>query len=201
MVLVCGDLFFYQIDYMLTYLQIFYKPGSCIENLMNSERAHSIAQLVVFLFSAIQSLPYWMAQVVGTENVPASNTIPFKVIAGGLIGLGVFYLFAFFLRNFGRWFGAQASVKAIRTGLGIALIPWTVLFALFFLALGAFGPKGVFQQFPLFFMGFIYGFTIVMIAMSKVFKVGALKSFLILLFTFFVTLWPMNQIFKMVLSN
>ena len=201
MVLVCDTLFFNQIEGMFSYLKIFYKPGICIQEAIENERSHSFAILVVFLFSAIQSLPYWMSQMIGSETVPANNTIPFKVIAGGVIGLGIFYLFAFFLRNFGRWFGAQASLNAIRVGLGIGLIPWTLLFAIFFLAMGALGPKLVLQQFPLFFIGFVYGFTILLIALSKVFNVGTLKSFFILIFTFFVTLWPMNQIFKMLLAN
>ena len=193
-------LIFNQFVTMLSYFQIFYKPSTCTLNAIKNEKAHAFSLLVVFLFSAIQSLPYWMSQMMESETMPADNTIPFKVLAGGVIGMGIFYLFSFFLRNFGRWFGAQASLQAIRTGLGISLIPWTVLFSLFFLALGALGPKAVMQQFPLFFLGFIYGFTIILIAMSKVFNVSAFKTFLILLFTFFVTLWPINQVFKMLLS-
>ena len=99
-------------------------------------------------------------------------------------------------RNFARWFGAEADLKAIREGLGISFIPWVLVFLVWNLL----QPSRT-TTFPAFFLGFIYGFTIVLIAMGKIFNVGAFeKALLILSFTFLVTLWPINQVFKMLLS-
>ena len=122
---------------MFQYLQIFYRPGLFIEEVLSQTKTHTFALRVAFLFSALQSIPIVMSTGLidpesGAEGMTGGGLIPLKVIIGGILGLGVFYIFALALKTFGRWFGATVESKEVRTALGMGLIPWTVLFLIFF---------------------------------------------------------------------
>lgn len=188
---------------MFQYLQIFYRPGLFIEEVLSQTKTHTFALRVAFLFSALQSIPIVMSTGLidpesGAEGMTGSGLIPLKVIIGGILGLGVFYIFALALKTFGRWFGAKVESKEVRTGLGIGLIPWTVLFLVFFVSMALVDPRLIISKFfPFFFVGFIYGFTILLIALSKTLKIGFLKTFLLFILAYATTFFPLLTLVRL----
>jgi hypothetical protein len=134
----------------------------------------------------------------GAEGISGGGFIPLKVIIGGILGLGIFYIFALALKTFGRWFGAQVESKAVRTALGVGIIPWTVLFLIFFVSITLVDPRLILSQFfPFFFVGFIYGFTILLIALSKTLKIGFLKTFLLFILAYATTFFPLLTLVRL----
>ena len=188
---------------MFQYLQIFYRPGLFIEEVLSQTKTHTFALRVAFLFSALQSIPIVMSTGLidpesGAEGMTGGGLIPLKVIIGGILGLGVFYIFALALKTFGRWFGAKVESKEVRTGLGIGLIPWTVLFLVFFVSMALVDPRLIISKFfPFFFVGFIYGFTILLIALSKALKIGFLKTFLLFILAYATTFFPLLTLVRL----
>ena len=188
---------------MFQYLQIFYRPGLLIEEIVHQAKTHTFALRVAFLFGALQSIPIIMSTGMagsdsGAEGMSGGGLIPLKVIIGGILGLGVFYIFALALKTFGRWFGAKVEAKEVRTAIGIGLIPWTVLFLIFFVSMALVDPRLIISQFfPFFFVGFIYGFTILLIALSKTLKIGFLKTFLLFIFAYLSTFFPLLTLVRL----
>ena len=188
---------------MFKYLQIFYRPSIFIEEIVHQAKSHTFAIRVAFLFSALQSIPIIMSTSLlgnesGADGISGGGWIPLKVIVGGILGLGVFYIFALALKTFGRWFGANVESKEVRTGLGIALMPWTLLFLVFFVSMAVVDPRLIIDQFfPVFFVGFIYGFTIVLIALSKTLKIGFLKTFFLFILAYATTFFPLLTLVRL----
>jgi hypothetical protein len=188
---------------MFQYLQIFYRPGLFIEEIVHQAKTHTFALRVAFLFSALQSIPIIMSTGLidpesGAEGISGGGFIPLKVIIGGILGLGIFYIFALALKTFGRWFGAKVESKAVRTALGVGIIPWTVLFLIFFVSITLVDPRLILSQFfPFFFVGFIYGFTILLIALSKTLKIGFLKTFLLFILAYATTFFPLLTLVRL----
>ena len=170
---------------------------------MSQTKTHTFALRVAFLFSALQSIPIVMSTGLidpesGAEGMTGGGLIPLKVIIGGILGLGVFYIFALALKTFGRWFGAKVESKEVRIGLGIGLIPWTVLFLVFFVSMALVDPRLIISKFfPFFFVGFIYGFTILLIALSKTLKIGFLKTFLLFILAYATTFFPLLTLVRL----
>ena len=188
---------------MFQYLQIFYRPGLLIQEIVHQSKTHTFALRVAFLFGALQSIPIIMSTGLvdpetGAEGISGGGFIPLKVIIGGILGLGVFYIFALALKTFGRWFGAKVESKEVRTALGIGIIPWTVLFLIFFASITLVHPRLILSQFfPFFFIGFIYGFTILLIALSKTLNIGFLKTFLLFIFAYATTFFPLLTLVRL----
>jgi hypothetical protein len=188
---------------MFQYLQIFYRPGLFIEEIVHQAKTHTFALRVAFLFSALQSIPIIMSTGLidpesGAEGISGGGFIPLKVIIGGILGLGIFYIFALALKTFGRWFGAKVESKAVRTALGVGIIPWTVLFLIFFVSITLVDPRLILSQFfPFFFVGFIYGFTILLIALSKTLKIEFLKTFLLFILAYATTFFPLLTLVRL----
>jgi len=188
---------------MFQYLQIFYRPGLLIQEIVHQAKTHTFALRVAFLFGALQSIPIIMSTGLvdpetGAEGISGGGFIPLKVIIGGILGLGVFYIFALALKTFGRWFGAKVESKEVRTALGIGIIPWTVLFLIFFVSITLVDPRLVLSQFfPFFFIGFIYGFTILLIALSKTLNIGFLKTFFLFILAYATTFFPLLTLVRL----
>jgi hypothetical protein len=188
---------------MFQYLQIFYRPGLFIEEIVHQAKTHTFALRVAFLFSALQSIPIIMSTGLidpesGAEGISGGGFIPLKVIIGGILGLGIFYIFALALKTFGRWFGAKVESKVVRTALGVGIIPWTLLFLIFFVSITLVDPRLILSQFfPFFFVGFIYGFTILLIALSKTLKIGFLKTFLLFILAYATTFFPLLTLVRL----
>tara|TARA_B100001769_G_scaffold250899_1_gene224179 strand:- start:192 stop:755 length:564 start_codon:yes stop_codon:yes gene_type:complete len=187
---------------MLKYIQIFYKPGIFVEEMIQDPSAHKKALSIAFLFSCLQSFPFLMQGVSHSANESNSDGfIGLKVLIGGCIGLGIFYLYSILLRNFARVLRTEAELNKIRTALGLALLPWTVLFFVFFMLMAIVGPSVVYNLFPIFFFGIIYGYTVLLISVSRTLKIGSLKAFFLLTFTKIVILFPVIFLFQKISIN
>ena len=96
--------------------------GKTMQGLIENGRGHRVALIVAIVFGMIQALPVYSSEV-------SLGLSAFLIGASlGFFGLYFFRL----LRNFGRWFGAQANLREVRTGLGLALMPWVLCFSILF---------------------------------------------------------------------
>ena len=96
-------------------------------------------------------------------------------------------------RNFGRWFGAKAEQKDTRTALGFGLLPWTVLSVVISFMIGAqMDPEVIVSYAPLFFVVFVYGYVIILLGLSAALRISVLKTFLCLVVTVLVSLFPLT---------
>ena len=98
---------------------LWYKPGKTMQGLIENGRGHRTALIVATASGMMQALPVYYSD----ESMGVS-----VFLIGAVIGFFGLYLFAWLMRNFGRWFGAQASLREVRTGLGLGLMPWLTLF-------------------------------------------------------------------------
>lgn len=166
------------------WLKIWYQPRVSTQALIDSGRGHGAALTIAVLFGAVQSLRFYISGMQGGG----------VLVLGGAAGAVGLFLFGWLLRNFGRWFKAEASVRAVRTVLGIGLLPWTLVF------LGMAGVvasgRGVagfeWLMFSVFFAVFIYGYVILLLGLSTALKISVLKTFLCLVVTFLVSLFPLT---------
>lgn len=109
-----------------------------MQTLIENGRGHRAALIVAIAFGMIQALPVYSSN----ESLGVS-----VYLIGALVGFFGLYLFAWLLRNFGRWFGAQASLREVRTGMGLGLMPWLLCFLVLFLLRQNFGSSAVGQYF------------------------------------------------------
>jgi hypothetical protein len=162
---------------------LWYKPRQAMQGLIEAGRGHGAGLAVAAGFGAVQALPVYLMP--DTEG-------PLVLLLGALAGVGGLYLFAWLLRNFGRWFGGQASLRAVRTALGCSLLPWLVLFAVLFGALQGYERETVAQYYWIFFLGFLYGYVVVLLGLSAALQLSVVKTFLCLIVTALVSLFPLT---------
>ena len=117
-------------------------------------------------------------------------------LIGASLGFFGLYFFAWLLRNFGRWFGAQASLREVRTGLGLGLMPWLLCFSVLFLLRQNFGSSVVGQYFWLFFIPLVYGYIVVILSLTAALRLTPLKTFLCLVLTIIFSLFPLTLLFQ-----
>lgn len=168
---------------------LWYKPKQTMQGLIESGRWHATALAVAVGFGLVQSVPLYL--------MPDSRGVPVLVL-GGLVGLGGLYLFAWLLRNFGRWFGGQGTLRDVRTALGCSLLPWLLLFAVFFALLQFYERERVGQFYWIFFIGFLYGYVIILLGLSAALRLSVVKTFLCLIVTGLVSLFPLTLILQTV---
>lgn len=173
-------------------LALWYRPGPTMRSLAEAGRGHCPALVVATLFGFVQATPVFLSQTSGGVQ---------SFAVGAAFGLGGLYLFAWLLRNFGRWFGAQAKVREVRTGLGLSLMPWLLLFAVLFWLRQSLGAEALVQYYWLFFIGFIYGYTIMLLTLSAALRLSVIKTFLCLVVTFIVSLFPLTLLLQLMFPN
>ncbi len=165
-------------------LTLWYKPASSMRALLDSGNGHFSAVMIAAFFGAVQS-----GQTVHAEA--ESGPLPF--VFGGFAGVIGLYLFGWLTRNFGRWFGAQATQQDARTALGFGLLPWTVLSVVLSFMVGAqIDPEVIVSYAPVFFVIFVYGYVIILLSLSAALRLSALKTFLCLVVTVVVSLFPLT---------
>jgi hypothetical protein len=169
-------------------LTIWYHPARTVRSLNDSGHGHGLALVVAALFGFIQASPLFLSQSEGGVEY---------FLAGAVFGLSGLYLFSWLMRNFGRWFGAQAQVREVRTGLGLSLMPWLVLFAVLFWLRQTLGPEALEPFYWLFFLGFVYGYTIILLSLAAALRLSVLKTFLCLIVTFVVSLFPLTLMLRL----
>lgn len=173
-------------------LRLWYKPGSSMQGLIENRQGHAAAVIIAALFGGVQSLRV----LFGAEGVS-----PLVVVAGILAGIAGLYLFAWLLRNFSRWFGAQPELAAVRTAVGISLLPWALLFlTLLLLMRGAEDAQALAGIFPVFFAVFVYGFVILLLSVKAVLQLTALKTFLCLIIAVLVSIFPLTLLAQLILG-
>jgi hypothetical protein len=174
-------------------LKFWYRPGAVVRALIDAGQGHGIALLVGGLFGFVQAIRVAMA---------SENSVLGVLFAGAALGVLAIYLFSWLLRNFGRWFGAQAQVAEVRTALGLGLLPWTLLFAGFSLILNASSEAAeAVQWIPFLSVFFVYGYVILVLSLSAALRLSVLKTFLCLVVTFVVSLFPMTLVAQLVLQR
>lgn len=171
-------------------LTLWYKPGQTMQGLIQRGAGHLPALVVAILFGIVQSGRFFLAS-------PGAGYayLAFGALAG-LLGL---YLFGWLLRNFARWFGGQATLREARVGLGLGLVPWLLLFAALVLALGG-GAEPSGDHYGLFFIGFLYGYVILLLTLAAALRLSVLKTFLCLIVTSLVSLFPLTLLVQMLAS-
>jgi hypothetical protein len=167
-----------------SFVTLWYKPASSMRALLDAGHGHSAALMVAAFFGAVQSIPFRMQQ---------ESSGPLFYLAGAAVGLFGLYLFAWLTRNFSRWFGANPAPQDLRTAFGLGLLPWTLLFVPLPFLRGAEMDAATIKLFYLvFFIGFVYGYVIIMLSLSAALRLSLIKSFLCLVVTILVSLFPLT---------
>lgn len=171
---------------------LWYKPRQTMQGLIEKGRGHGAALAVAGAFGMVQAAPVYL--------MPDSRGLPLLFL-GALCGLIGLYLFAWLLRNFGRWFGGQGALREVRTALGGSLLPWLVLFAVLFGLLQAYDRESVAQYYWIFFLGFLYGYVVILLSLSTALRLTVLKTFLCLIVTGLVSLFPLTLILQLLIGE
>ena len=167
---------------------LWYKPRKTMQGLIENGRGHHTALCVATASGIMQALPVYSSD----ESMGVS-----VFLIGAVIGFFGLYFFAWLLRNFGRWFGAQANLREVRTGLGLALMPWVLCFSILFLFGQNFDSHVVGQYFWLFFILLVYGYIVLILSLTAVLRLTPLKTFLCLVITIIFSLFPLILLFQL----
>ncbi|MGJ8638112.1 MAG: YIP1 family protein [Opitutaceae bacterium] len=171
-------------------LKFWYRPSVAIRGLLQAKQGHNLAVVSALIFGAMQALPVYLSR----EEVS-----PLILVFGAVVGLFGLYLFSWLLRNFGRWFGAQADLFEMRIALGWGLMPWALLFAV----LGVVVSSGVSVEVQgivkiVSFVGLLYGYVLILLSIAAALKLTVLKAFLCLIVTCVVSLFPLTLLAQLV---
>jgi len=169
---------------------LWYKPGQTLQGLIATGKGRSGALVVAALFGLVQVWPAYSA-----AEAPGLGLLPLGV-AVAVAGL---YLFSWLLRNFSRWFGGGAALVDVRTALGWGLLPWAALFGLLLLFITN-SDADARQLFPVFFAVIVYGFVILISALSVALRLSFMKTFFCLLLTFVVSIFPLTLVLQIFLG-
>ncbi len=173
-------------------LTLWYKPATSMRALLDAGQGHSAALMIAAFFGAVQSIPFSLQQ---------ESSGPLFYLIGAAIGLSGLYLFGWLTRNFGRWFGAETAQLDVRIALGLSLLPWTLLFLPLPFIRGAEIDAATLKLcFAVFFIGIVYGYVIILLSLSAALRLSALKTFLCLVVTVLVSLFPLTLLAQL-LSN
>ena len=169
-------------------LKLWYQPGSTIRGLLETQGGHGLALMVAALLGFIVAARFYFSESDGGGQY---------FVIGAVLGVFGLYLFSWLLRNFARWFGGQAQVREVRTGLGLSLLPYALFFAILFGATLFLGAETVEHYFWLFFIGLLYGYVIILLSLSAALRLSILKTFLCLIVTFIVSIFPLTLMLQL----
>lgn len=176
----------------LSVLTLWYKPGHTMQGLIENGRGHRFALVLAMSFGLVQAGRFYIA------NSGAGYACYALGALAGWVGL---YLFAWLLRNFGRWFGAQASQREVRVALGWGIFPWLLLFLTLVFVLGsAADAVALADYYWLFFLGFLYGYVVLLLSLAAALRLSTLKTFLCLIVTFLVSIFPLTLLIQILAS-
>ncbi|HAV12081.1 MAG TPA: hypothetical protein DCX06_01110 [Opitutae bacterium] len=165
-------------------LKFWYRPGTVVGALLKEPSGHSLAVACGLLFGVAPAYRLYLSQ----ESVSA-----LIVVFGAFVGFFGLYLFSWLLRNFGRWFGAQAKLFELRIALGWGLMPWTILSLSMAVAIACGASAEALAAFawPLF-GGFIYGYVTILLSIAAALRLSVLKAFMCLVVTCIVSIFPLT---------
>ena len=163
-----------------------------MQELIKNDRGHFISVLIAVSFGIVQAGRFYLADAdVGKKCL----------LYGSLLGWSGLYFFAWLLRNFGRWFGGYASQKEVRIALGWGISPWLLLFIILVFALGLVEDSTLLANyFWIFFLGFIYGYCILLNTLSSALSISTLKTFLCVGVTSLVSIFPLSLLIQVLAS-
>ena len=163
-----------------------------MQELIKNGRGHFTSVFLAVSFGIVQACRnYFVDADVGKECI----------LHGAILGWSGLYFFAWLLRNFGRWFGGRASQKEVRVALGWGISPWLLLFIILVLALVLVEDSTLLANyFWIFFLGFIYGYCILLNTLSSALSISTLKTFLCLCVTSIVSIFPLSLLIQMLAS-
>lgn len=172
-------------------ITLWYKPGQTLQGLIANAKGGAVAIVSSALFGLVQVWPAYSAQETSNSGL---------LLVGVFVGLAGLFLFSWLLRNFGRWFGGEAKVVEVRTSLGWGLLPWAVLHGGIHL-LVLLTKFELEQMASVFFVILIYGFVILLSTLSVALRISLMKTFLCLLLTFLVSLFPLTLVMQLLLGG
>ena len=115
------------------------------------------------------------------------------LLAGGFAGIIGLYFFGWLVRNFGRWFGAEAAQRDVRIALGLGILPWTLTFTtiVVLLALGIRGQV-IAGYAPVVSVIFVYSCIILLLSLSVALQLSIIKTFLCMVVTALFSVFPLT---------
>lgn len=150
-------------------LSIWYQPSRTIRELQSNNAGHGMALLVAGVFGLLNSARFYLG---------SGGKSAVWLFAGVGLGIGMLYLMAQLVRNFSRWFGGRAECRIVRVGIGLALLPWTVLSGvLLYFLMADFDAVRLQSLGSVMMLGFIYGFIILLLATRTALEVSPLRTF------------------------
>lgn len=171
-------------------LTLWYKPGRTLQGLIQSGRGSQAALVIVALFGLLQSFALFRG-----------GAASFILLIGPPVAIGLLFLFGWLMRNFGRWFGAEARPKDLRLALGWGLLPWLLAFGMLaWLSERAVNPADLAGIYPYFFGLFLYGYVVLLVCLQAALRVSFLKTFLCLIVTILVSLFPLTLVAQLILG-
>ena len=166
-------------------LTFWYRPAYSTRQLLIFHQGHISAMLVAAVMG--------MVQFSRLLPVPSENLWVHLLLYGfgGIVGL---FLFGWLVCNFGRWFGAEAEQRAVRTALGLGILPWTIIFGILLLMLNlGFDPESIAEKYFPFVLGaFIYGFCILLLSLTVALRLSIIRTFLCMVFTCLLSFFPLT---------
>jgi len=170
--------------------KFWYRPGTVVRALLESRQGHHLALGCSSVFGALQALRFYLVD---------DRVSPIIIVFGAVAGLCGLYLFSWLLRNFGRWFGARAKLPEMRVALGWGLLPWTGLFGIVALMVSRGEDAEMLSSLaPILFVGFVYGYALILLSIAAALRLSALKAFLCLIVTCVVSIFPLTLIAQFV---
>jgi hypothetical protein len=164
-------------------LTLWYKPRETLQGLIQKDCGQAAAAVIVALFGGVQA--WGMVRADGAAVWTA-------LLSGAVVALGIWCLLAWLLRNFGRWFGADAERRHLRVALGWGLLPWLLAFFLLGLARsGTMDAARLAALYPVFFGLFLYGYVILLLCLQTALRLSFFKTFLCLVVTTLVSFFPL----------
>lgn len=174
-------------------LTLWYQPGRTVERVTSAGQGHGLAVVIAAMFGVT---------VAGSVFARLEDLAfgPFALV-GAILGTVFLYFVAMLARNFSRWFGGSAELKPVRTALGLALLPWTLL-SVWLLGVLLSGQDASQAQvlFPVYMGLFIYGYVILLLSMTAALKVTVLKTFGTLAITAVIAFFTLNLVASLVLN-
>jgi hypothetical protein len=178
--------------YLIT---IWYKPGSTLRSLLGSGGGHAVACGIAGLLGVFVS--YRLSSATTSD---ASGL--FIYLVGLLVGIAGLYFFAMLVRNFGRWFGGQSSLRFVRTAIGLGLLPWMLLSGVLSVALfSGMEASSISALSPVFFALFLYGYVLLLLTAMAVLGLGALRTTLVLALSLVVAFFLVTTVAQMLIRT
>ena len=160
-----------------------------MQELINGGRGHFSSVFIAVSFGIVQAGRFYFAD---------ANVGKVCFIYGAILGWFGLYFFSWLLRNFGRWFGGRASQKEVRVALGWGISPWLLLFIALVFALSlVHGPVYLANYYWIFFLGFIYGYIVLLLTLSTALSLSILKTFFCLAVTFLLSVFPLSLLVQL----